>query len=120
MISFYQFIETKKPNISSDDIVDWVMKHHYNPEDIDSGDLIQRIQKYDLYELEMIPIEKIDADEWYTDSEQVEDYEIEIKKKPDYPPIIVDEDLTIIDGTHRAKAIKNLGYKFIKAYVPVK
>ena len=106
--------------MSSDDIVNWVMKHHYKPEDFDEGNLIQRIQEYDLYKLEMIPIEKIDPDEWYTDSEQVEDYEIEIKEKPDYPPIIVDKDYTIIDGTHRAKAIKNLGYKSIKAYVPVK
>jgi len=118
MISFLQFIENKNQPISSDDVLEMVRRYHHTPEDLDSGDLYNRIKKYDFYRSEEVPSDKIDAEIWNSDPDMVEEIEELIKSKPNYPPIVLDEDFVIIDGTHRAKALKNLGHSFIKAYVP--
>lgn len=118
MKTFKQFLEYKEQIISSDELVEMVRKMHHTIEDLDEGDLEDRIRKHDFYKLVDADATHIDADMWNSDEDLVDDYKNLIDKKPNYPPIILDSDNTIIDGTHRAKALKSLGYKTIKAWVP--
>ena len=118
MKTFKQFLENQNQVISSDDLVDKVNSLHLNREDFETGDLEDRIRKYDFYKLIDVDANLIDADMWNSDDDLVGDYEKYTQRKPDYPPIVLDDDNTIIDGTHRAKALKNLGHKTIKAWVP--
>jgi ParB-like chromosome segregation protein Spo0J len=37
-----------------------------------------------------------------------------------YPPIVLNKDYSIIDGTHRINALDDLGYKTVIAFVGVK
>jgi hypothetical protein len=119
MKTFKQFLENQNQVISSDDLFDKVNSLHLNREDIDEGDLEDRIRKHDFYKLMDVDANLIDADMWNSDNDLVGDYEDYTRRKPDYPPIVLDDDNTIIDGTHRTKALKNLGHKTIKAWVPV-
>jgi hypothetical protein len=118
MKTFKQFLENQNQVISSDDLVDKVNSLHLNREDFETGDLEDRIRKHDFYKLMDVDANLIDADMWNSDDDLVGDYEEYTQRKPDYPPIVLDDDNTIIDGTHRAKALKNLGHKTIKAWVP--
>ena len=118
MKTFKQFLENQNQVISSDDLFEMVRKLHLTHEDFEKGDLENRIRKHDFYKLINIDANLIDADMWNSDDDLVGDYEEYIKRKPNYPPIVLDDDNTIIDGTHRAKALKNLGHKTIKAWVP--
>lgn len=119
MKTFKQFLENKEQIISSDDLFEMVRKLHLTHEDFEKGDLEDRIRKHDFYKLIDVGANLIDADMWNSDDDLVGAYEEYIKREPDYPPIILDDDhKTIIDGTHRAKALKNLGHKTIKAWVP--
>ena len=118
MKTFKQFLENKEQIISSDELVEMVRKLHLTHEDFEKGDLEDRIRKHDFYKLIDVDANLIDADMWNSDDDLVGDYEKYTQRKPDYPPIVLDDDNTIIDGTHRAKALKNLGHKTIKAWVP--
>jgi hypothetical protein len=119
MKTFKQFLENQNQVISSDDLFDKVNSLHLKREDIDEGDLEDRIRKHDFYELMDVDANLINADMWNSDDDLVGAYEDYARRKPDYPPIVLDDKYTIIDGTHRTKALKNLGHKTIKAWFPV-
>ena len=84
------------------------------------------IQGYDLYDLKLISIDwfiGIDSREdvpYEIDDYNVDDYKELILKNKTYPPIITNILGHIIDGHHRALALKELGVKHIWAYVPNK
>ena len=118
MKTFKQFLENKEQIISSDELVEMVKRLHLNNEDFEQGDLEDRIRKHDLYKLVDADASDINEDMWNSDDDIVDDYQKRLEKEHNYPPIILDDDNTIIDGTHRAKALKNLGHKTIKAWVP--
>jgi hypothetical protein len=120
MKTFKQFLEYKEQIISSEELVEMVRKLHLNHEDFEEGDLEDRIRQHDFYKLVDADANDIKADMWNSDDDLVSDYEEEYKSKLSYPPVVLDDDRkTIIDGTHRIKALKNLGHKTIKAWVPV-
>jgi len=89
---------------------------HHTPEDFFDGDLAERIEEYSEYRLVEIDLTSIDLDEWDICEDTVEDYMEEIKDNLDSLPIpLISADNSIIDGTHRLNALKQLGYK--KAFV---
>jgi hypothetical protein len=81
------------------------------------GDLGYRLDQHDTYKLVELDINKIDTEEWYSDDVVVLDYKDIYKEYGEYPPIVVSDDYSIIDGTHRAKSLKQSGVKRILAFV---
>ena len=113
--------------MSESDIYQYVEQIHRNEEDIEEGNLAERIEEFDKYKLMEIPINDINIDEYYLDDNYMDEYKSMTKKSSDYPPIVLDGDTrysygnkyTIIDGTHRVNALDRLGYKTVKAWVGI-
>lgn len=98
------------------DVLDLVTEIHGRPDDLSDGDLVDRINKFDNYELKAIPLNILDLDEWEVDEDFVEDLSSEIRKG--YHPIVFDPyEASIIDGIHRANALYKAGATQINAYV---
>lgn len=92
---------------------------HRDYDDILEGDILERINSVDFYELMELPISSLDLDEWGKDDSLINEYkELDIKSMP---PIIVHEfsldNYSIVDGVHRLNACHKKGLKTIKAYV---
>ena len=105
--------------IPNEEVYTQVQKLHRNYDDFVDGDLGSRLDEYDYYELKEIPISDLDLEEWDVRDNLVADNIKKMKENPNYPPIVVGDDMSIIDGIHRANALNELGYKTIKAYVGV-
>ena len=50
----------------------------------------------------------------------MKDYIKEYKNSNNYPPIVLNDEYGIIDGTHRVNALERLGLKEVKAWVGIK
>lgn len=87
----------------------------------DGGDLGERIEEFFQYEVAEIPITDIDTDEYYLDDDIVEEYMDKYNEIGTYPPIILGHfsysRYNIIDGNHRANALKRLGFESIICFV---
>lgn len=83
------------------------------------GDLGSRIEEFEKYKLKLIPISEIDIDEFSIDTSKMREYMTEYKKSDNYPPIVLNDEYGIIDGTHRANALERLGIKEVKAWVGI-
>ena len=81
------------------------------------GDLGERLDEYDNYILKEIDIDDLNLDEWNLDYDLVDHYQELYHENKTYPPIVIDDNFSIIDGTHRANAIKNIGFDKILAFV---
>jgi hypothetical protein len=83
------------------------------------GDLGERIEQYESYRMCEIPTDLISSD-WSTDRRMVDEYERMTSETEDYPPVVLegleDGKYTVIDGSHRLKAISKRSEK-IKAWV---
>ena len=92
---------------------------HREFQDIEEGDLPDRIYWFDDYQLTELPLSKINLDEFYVDEDLIEEYIEHIKDSPNtMPPIVYDPIAgSVIDGMHRANAYARLGRKSIPAYV---
>lgn len=92
---------------------------HREFQDIEEGDLPDRIYWFDDYQLTELPLSKINLDEFYIDEDLIEEYIEHIKDSPNtMPPIVYDPIAgSVIDGMHRANAYARLGRKSIPAYV---
>jgi len=108
--------------VSSEYLASEVESFHHTHDDIIEGDLLQRIQQYEFWELVEYNINDLDLNEWTIDDDIVEKYINETKNNSSYPPVIIDnksyEIPTIVDGTHRLNSLNQLGYNIVKAYVP--
>ena len=109
-----QYLNENK--VSSSDVYTLTKEIHRDEADFDEGDLGDRIYKYDIYEGRDVPIENI-ISPWHFDDDLVDEY-VEVGST-NMPPIVIDHDYEIIDGTHRFEAAKRLGLETIKAYVGV-
>ncbi len=114
-----QVLSEKKKLIPNEDVYVMVQKLHRNPDDFFEGDLGKRLDDYEYYELKDIDISDLNLDEWDVRDYLVERIRKEIEKNPKYPPVVIDHEMSIIDGIHRANALNELGYNKIKAYVGV-
>jgi len=91
---------------------------HHTDDDFIDGDLGERIEKYNSYQLVKINLENdIDLEEWFIDDFLVDKYMDEIRESPETTPMcLIDSDFSIIDGTHRLNAFYNLSFKNIFVY----
>lgn len=92
--------------------------HDYEESFID-GDLGDRIEEYSKYKLMNIQLSKIDLDDFYLDDDEMLHYVELYKKYKTYPPIVLDSKYDIIDGNHRANALKHIGKDKILAFVGI-
>jgi len=81
------------------------------------GDLGDRLDWFTKYELKKIPLYKLSLDNWDTDEENIDVYKDKYLNTKEYPPIVVESDLTIRDGVHRANALSVAGEEYILAFV---
>lgn len=95
---------------------EWVGTLHHRPQDLDEGDLLERIAHYHRYVLVEVPLNHLDADEWATCEETVAEY---AERAGAFPPVVIDPFDSIIDGTHRVGAAVKRGDTTILAYVGV-
>ena len=100
-------------------IFNQVKKIHHTFQDIEEGDLPDRIYWFDEYKKSELPLSQLDLNEFGFDEQLVDDYVTLIQSSPKtMPPIVYDPIAgSIIDGTHRANAYAKLGYDTIPAYV---
>ena len=83
------------------------------------GNLGDRIDEYDRYKLKEIPISKLNLEEWDLDDSYVDIYKGKFLQNKDYPPIVIDDEYSIIDGLHRTVALKESGLEKIMAFVGI-
>jgi hypothetical protein len=100
---------------TAEEIYHYVIDLH-GDEDEDS-DLGDRIFRYEYYILTEVDIAKIDSP-YNIDDHRVEEYVGMYNIEKTYPPIVVDKDLTVIDGGHRYETLLHVGAKTIKVYKP--
>ena len=106
--------------LPEEDIYQYIQSIHddYEGSFID-GDLGNRIEEFEEYELKTIPISEIDIDEFSLDTSKMKDYIKEYKNSNNYPPIVLNDEYGIIDGTHRVNALERIGLKEVKAWVGI-
>lgn len=109
--------------LSEDTIYQYVQQIHSKETDWEDGDLGDRIEEFKQYRLEKIKLDSLD-DEWALDYDVVNNYKQQYLDSgvKFYPPIVVKRykggDYSIIDGTYRVEALKNVGNKkWILAWV---
>lgn len=101
------------------DVYGYTQRIHHTNDDFIDGDLGERIEEYEKYIVMEISISDIEIDEYQIDDSLVDDYKEKFNKNKTYPPIVLNSDYGIIDGTHRANALYELGFKTIIAFVGV-
>lgn len=104
------------------DVYNYIYDIHRNKEDFSEGDLSDRIGQFNHYKIMEIPTSKINMDEWELDEDYMNDYIEKYKEIGSYPLIVLGDyedrwGYTIIDGNHRANALRALGFKTIICFV---
>lgn len=90
---------------------------HEHLRDFEEGDIEDRLYKFTEYQKMKLPTDKLRI-QWYVDEDKVKKYEKRIQKGEFPRPIIYDKvRKSVIDGTHRLVAFKNLGFPFVVCYV---
>ena len=107
---------------SESDIYSYIQKLHRNDDDFYDGDIGERIERFPKYIVKEVMIDKICMDEYELDNDYVDEYIEKYKEIGTYPPIVLgyydnNWGYDIIDGTHRANALKILGLKTIISFV---
>lgn len=103
--------------VPEDEIYSYVECLHDRGEDFIDGNLPNRIEHYPEYKLSLIDIDKIDIDEFQLDDDLMDEYIDMFYDSDYYPPIVIAHDYRIIDGTHRANALFNVGQGKILAFI---
>jgi hypothetical protein len=108
--------------VDESEVYKYVQKIHNNYDDFIDGDIGERIERFPKYRLSLVDIDKINTDEYYLDEDMVDEYVEKYKKTETYPPIVLGYydsrwGYGIIDGNHRANALKTIGLKKIKCFV---
>lgn len=87
------------------------------------GDLGDRLDEYERYKLKEISIEELNLEEWDLHDFYVDIYKKKFLDNKEYPPIVVGKKeygtYSIIDGLHRANALKQSGIEKILAFVGI-
>lgn len=93
-----------------------VVTRIHNKEDVEDGDLCERLDEYEYYNhLEGYLIDTMDLHAYEKDEDKVEYFAGLIKNNGilNMPKIVIDENGDVIDGFHRLCALHKLGYKTI-------
>ena len=106
--------------VSSDEVLKMCKDLNRNSEHFDKSGVPEKILNHKKYELKKVPVSSLDLSSIEFDEELKDKYKEMTKINPDYPPIIFDsEQGSIIDGNHRAKALQEIGYESIRAFVSI-
>lgn len=106
--------------INSDEVLKICRELNRKNKNFDESDIPGKILKYQKYALKKIPVSTLDLNNVQFNREILDKYKEIIKTNPDYSPIIINsENNEIIDGKHRAKALEEMGYDSVRAYVSV-
>ena len=103
--------------ISATDLYALIEEMHHSPEDFEGGDITDRIYAYDVYHLTEVPTKSIERGQWNVYKELSWRYQEMYSKGQEPPPIVIDENGNIIDGTHRHEAAYIVGKPTVLAYV---
>jgi GNAT superfamily N-acetyltransferase len=90
-----------------------VVSRIHDQDDIQNGDLAERIEAYDYYNhVEGFLISDLSLDSYNVDQDKVDDIIEEIQELGigKMPKIVIDEKFDVIDGLHRLNALHQLGY----------
>lgn len=102
-------------------VQDEVIRLHGRKQDLNEGDLLHRLDRFNFFIKKSIDISDVDLDEFEVDQDKVDDFKRLFAQSGAYPPIVFDSlDGSIIDGIHRANALAQLGVLRIDAFVGVK
>lgn len=118
-MTFKEYLKEQSNIVPNDKVYQMVQKIHRNYDDFIEGDLGDKLDVYDEFELKEIHIDDINLEEWDVDPDRVDDIKEKMNDDPKDYPIVVSHDMSIIDGIHRANAHHELGNNTIKAYVGV-
>ncbi len=102
--------------ISNEEVYNVVTRIH-DEYDVEEGDLTERLDEFDYYNHHVdYMIDSLNLNEYDIDEDKVKEFMLEIKNNgiEKMPKVVLAEDETIIDGCHRLKALKNLGYKTVE------
>jgi len=106
--------------VSSDEVLKMCKDLNRSSENFDESGVPEKILKHKKYELKKVPVSSLDLNSIEFNEELKNKYKEMTKINPDYPPIIFDsEQSSIIDGNHRAKALQEMGYESIRAFVSI-
>jgi hypothetical protein len=106
--------------VTHQEVMQQVENIHSNRQDLDDGDLRNRIDRFDVFIRKAVPIASIDLGEFSINDETVQDYVQLYRATGSYPPIVFDEvSGSIIDGLHRANALVLCGLTEIEAFVGI-
>lgn len=104
--------------MTADQMADYVGARHHTPEDMESGDILERIYSFSQYDLVYMRPEQIKRGQWHVDEDRRDNYIQQIKAGSPIPPIVIQElGRIIIDGTHRHDAASLAGVESIPVYV---
>lgn len=104
--------------ILTPDLVEQVKALHYQPQDFDEGDIVDRLYEFASYTLQERPIEDLGHSPFYLDWELVDSYCSLILQNPSYPPVIFNPiERSLIDGGHRLHALLRLKHSTVLCYV---
>lgn len=104
--------------IETGELVDLVKEIHHSSHDFEEGNLYDRIWQFYSYDLKMLPVSSLQAEEWDRDDDVVDEYTSRLTAGEIPPPILYDPvNDSIIDGTHRLAAAIAAGQSTIAAYV---
>ena len=106
--------------------VEYLVTHGSQSQDYDDsfvdGDLGERIEQYESYRYELVPIDDINLDEFTLYEDVAEEYAERYKKTKTYPPLVLepkDRYYRIIDGNHRGNGLKLAGVDKVYAFVGI-
>jgi hypothetical protein len=105
--------------VDESDIYQYVESLHHTSDDFIDGDLGNRIEWYPQYKLVEVPLSSLDLDEFYFDDTEVDRFKKMFTESGKYPPIVISHDYSIIDGTHRANALDQLGKESVLAFIGI-
>jgi hypothetical protein len=99
----------------------FIQSIHHEEEDFSDGDIGERIEAYESYEVKEVPLSEIEKPWTYIDEDMVDDYLG--KAMETVPPILLgyysDGTYQTIDGGHRVTVALKRNQTTIKAFVAI-
>ena len=106
--------------VSSSEVLSMSKSLNKTSKYFDKSGVPEKILQNSKYELKKVPFSSLDLSSIEYDEELKNKYKEMTKINPDYPPIVVDSvSNKIIDGNHRAKALQEMGYDSVRAFVSI-
>ena len=103
------------------EVCELVMSIHYNEQDFDEGDLLERINRFTLYEIREVNVDELCTGYYYIDKDNV--IKMSNLDFETMPPIVLGEKYgdkyDVVDGNHRVESAILKNRKKILAFFPI-